>query len=683
MTKARHISSSRASRAVRRVLIASFVLVPPLAPPPASAQTAPTGNFWVRCRYSHSLTDDPIVLPGQPGASHMHDFFGNESVNARSTTASMLAATTTCRIPSDTAGYWTPTAYVGGVPIEPSVMRVYYLGVRGTVETIPPDLKFVGGNRTAASPAENPHVFWYCGATNEVKTPKMDAPYDCTPWSQYRFVDGVVGVIDLPNCWNGIGLEPADVVYPVAGECPVGYSHQLPRVSERVHFGTMNPLNPDGTVGLTLSSGPIYTLHADFWNTWRQARLDQLVADCLAAHVGCGSVTPAPEPEWTRMFGTRRYDLALGLASRADRTYVVGSTNLALPGEDFRQLTDAFVRVYDPVGRDRWTDEFGTAGIDRTLAVAATADTVYVVGSTDQALHAQKHRGGIDAFVRAYDLRGEVLWTDQFGTRGDDVATAVAADATGIYVAGTTDGRLGDVDWGGTDGFVRKYSRDGDALWTRQAGGLFADGVLAVAVDDFGVYVAGSTENALGQTNLGGTDGFVRAYRTNGSKWWVSQFGTPGNDEIRAMTAGDAGVVVAGSTDGTFEGQSSAGGLDGFLRRLTHRGAEVWTRQVGSPGTDDVRGMGVAASGIFVAGATDGALPDQVLIGETDAFLTKYNRLGVQLWTTQFGTDDFDAGLAMAVNAAAAYVGGETHGTFEGEVNEGDRDAFVTKFRFT
>jgi len=93
--------------------------------------------------------------------------------------------------------------------------------------------------------------------------------------------------------------------------------------------------------------------------------------------------------------------------------------------------------------------------------------------------------------------------------------------------------------------------------------------------------------------------------------------------------------------------------------------------------------MGVAASGIFVAGATDGAFPDQVLIGETDGFLTKYNRLGVQLWTTQFGTNDFDAGLAMTVNAATAYVGGETHGIFEGEVNEGDRDAFVTKFRFT
>ena len=33
-------------------------------------------------------------------------------------------------------------------------------------------------------------------------------------------------------------------------------------------------------------------------------------------------------------------------------------------------------------------------------------------------------------------------------------------------------------------------------------------------------------------------------------------------------------------------------------------------------------------------------------------------------------------------HAEAAYVAGETHGAFEGQVNKGDRDAFVTKIGF-
>jgi len=60
-----------------------------------AARAAQTGQFVLRCPYSHSLPDDPIVFPGQPGASHLHDFFGNKSVNAFSTFETMLAGETT------------------------------------------------------------------------------------------------------------------------------------------------------------------------------------------------------------------------------------------------------------------------------------------------------------------------------------------------------------------------------------------------------------------------------------------------------------------------------------------------------------------------------------------------------------------------------------------------------------
>src|SRR5439155_6676615 len=76
-----------------------------------------------------------------------------------------------------------------------------------------------------------------------------------------------------------------------------GFGHLLPQVSERVHFGIMDPCggakpcgpdDSDENVVLSFSSGPYYTFHADFWNTWNQGTLDTLMADCLNAHVGCG-----------------------------------------------------------------------------------------------------------------------------------------------------------------------------------------------------------------------------------------------------------------------------------------------------------------------------------------------------------------------------------------------------------
>ena len=52
--------------------------------------------------------DDPIVYPKQPGASHLHDFFGNTTTNAFSAYAGMLAGGTNCQEPGDTAASWAP-----------------------------------------------------------------------------------------------------------------------------------------------------------------------------------------------------------------------------------------------------------------------------------------------------------------------------------------------------------------------------------------------------------------------------------------------------------------------------------------------------------------------------------------------------------------------------------------------
>lgn len=67
------------------------------------------GTFRVFCLLSHRLPDDPIIFPGQPGASHSHDFMGSTVVNASSTTAELLAGDTSCKDRKDKSGYWIPT----------------------------------------------------------------------------------------------------------------------------------------------------------------------------------------------------------------------------------------------------------------------------------------------------------------------------------------------------------------------------------------------------------------------------------------------------------------------------------------------------------------------------------------------------------------------------------------------
>jgi len=268
----------------------------------STAASAPRGVFVSHCDYTHSLPDDPIVHPGAPGASHLHDFFGNKRTNADSTARTMVHGDSTCRFHRDTSGYWFPAGYHHGVRLTPTFSKTYYFGVaRMRVDRIPHGLGLVAGNAMAASVGENPHASWSCGAKGHRRTPIVDHPYDCGRYARrWPFVDGVVGRVAFPSCWDGLGRGPADVAYVVDGLCPPGFPHRLPTIEMQVHFGILDPCLSGvfcgakgfGTnVVLSLSSGPFYTLHADFWNTWHQRALDHLTTRCLEEHVRCGNVS--------------------------------------------------------------------------------------------------------------------------------------------------------------------------------------------------------------------------------------------------------------------------------------------------------------------------------------------------------------------------------------------------------
>ena len=663
-------------------LVVLLTMLLGLAAPPA--QAAQVGQFVLRCGYSHSLTDDPIVFPGQPGASHLHDFFGNTGVDASSTFESMLAGETTCRVPSDTAGYWAPTAFMDGAQVKPGVMRIYYLGPAfGRVETIPAGLQMVGGNKEAQSPAENPHVTWSCGQTKNVRTPPKDTPYDCTPWASYGFVDGIVAAIEFPSCWNGTGLRPEDVTYPVSGQCPSGFGHVIPRLSERVHYGVMNPIGPDGALAFELSSGPWYTLHADFWNTWQQDRLDQLVADCLVAKAHCGSVDATSSIEWTRQFGTQRYDLAFAAApDGGGGSYVAGFTNFALEGQTYHHRYDAFLSRYDDGGDEMWTRQFGTNGIDQALAIAVSGTDVYVAGSTDGRFPKQKHVGGLDGFVARFEADGTRVWLQQFGTRRDDSVDAIASAQGNVYLAGSSYGRLSKQQPNGaSDAFVMRLEPDGSEAWTRQFGGSGEDSARALSVWGSRVYLAGSTEGLRNES--GDPDGFVAAFDQAGARRWAIQIGHEDEDSFTSISARANGIYFTGRTSGRFLFDEPSGGADAVVGKLDLDGAVVWSHQFGSPADDEATVSSTVGEGLYVAGSTLGALPEGSSIGESDGFLRKYLPNGTEVWTRQFGTMDYDAVYGMASDPKGVVAVGTTHGAFEGQTNAGDRDVFLVRIAFS
>ncbi len=253
---------------------------------PAAALAAPHGQFRVSCPYSHSKTDDPIVYPGQPGASHLHDFYGNNSVDAFSDESSLRAATTTCSSSDDLSGYWEPEMYVNDKPHSAPKMTIYYVGNQNT-EPMPSGLQMVAGNSHATALQSTSILQWTCGDG----TPKRSKPYDCSSWLK---VDpgGVTALLKFPTCWDGGGLTRDHVAYTgTGGNCPSGFGHRIPLVRMFLKTGIVNPRDPAGHIRISFSSGKHYTLHGDFFSAWDQARMNALTRNCINAMKNCGRVT--------------------------------------------------------------------------------------------------------------------------------------------------------------------------------------------------------------------------------------------------------------------------------------------------------------------------------------------------------------------------------------------------------
>jgi uncharacterized protein (TIGR03437 family) len=405
--------------------------------------------------------------------------------------------------------------------------------------------------------------------------------------------------------------------------------------------------------------------------------------------------------QWIHQFGSIRTDIGLGAAADSTGVYVVGRADDALPGQTFTTggVSDVFVRKYDLNGSEQWTREFGSASIpflvsgnDQANGVAVNGTGVYVVGLTDGVLPGQVNAGGQsggnDAFVRKYDAGGGELWTRQFGTAAFfEQANGVALDATGVYVVGQTSGTFpGQSSAGGIDVFLRKYDANGGVVWTRQFGSAAADCGVAVATDATGVYVAGltgGTNTTSCADNVGPWDAFVRKFDSSGNELWNRQFGTSAVDRATAVTTDDSGLYVAGYTQGSLPGQVSTGGNDAFVRKYDANGNELWTRQFGSAADDVAQGIAANASGVYVGGSTNGALPGQTSAGNQDAFWRRYDASGSEVATSQFGSANPEQGNAMAADATGAYVAGSVSGTLPGQTGAGSADVFVGKLTTT
>ncbi|HMU78975.1 MAG TPA: hypothetical protein PKC57_01840, partial [Microthrixaceae bacterium] len=271
---------------------------------------------------------------------------------------------------------------------------------------------------------------------------------------------------------------------------------------------------------------------------------------------------------------------------------------------------------------------------------------------------------------------------------------------------------------------VLRLDPTGSVRWARQFGTVATDEADAVTTSDDGdVIVGGSTD---GRTDgdlvgtLGARDAWMARIDPSGNLRWLTQFGSPGADRVRAVGRGGDPLrgtelfVGGGSTGGSIGSTTSLGGLDAMTAAFDASGRLVWSGQFGSPRDDEVTGVVVDGSTVYVSGTTDGEIVGAERIsltptdepdpgegpttapsttappttapptgGGRDSFLAAIDAASGEVrWVAQFGTAGEEQTTAMTrTESGLLVVSGSTTGQLGATPPGGGTDGFMIAFR--
>ena len=399
--------------------------------------------------------------------------------------------------------------------------------------------------------------------------------------------------------------------------------------------------------------------------------------------------------EWTSLAGAASaITIGYGLAmDSSNNVYISGKTTGGLGGNTCIGMQDAFLSQYSSSGTAKWTVQLGVAGAT-TAANSTATDTsgnVYLAGVTSGSLAGNTLTGQQDAFLSQYGSSGTAKWIVQLGAAS--AITAANGTATGtsgnVYLVGATSGGLaGNTLTGQQDAFLSQYGSSGTANWTVQLGAVSATTAAnGVATDTSGnVYLVGSATGSLAGSNTltGFQDLFVSKYDSSGTLQWTKQQGVAGQYSAGTALAigSDGSVFVVGWTG------SIGDIIDQWLvlvSRYDASGTLKWTNQFGSSNSTS-KGFGISVSGsnLYITGASNGGINQQISIGTQDGFCVELDSCSGQIIRNvqELGISQKKTGCTgVCVDASGnAYVTGYTFGGLSGIEPIGPINAFLVKY---
>jgi hypothetical protein len=422
-----------------------------------------------------------------------------------------------------------------------------------------------------------------------------------------------------------------------------------------------------------------------------------------------------PGLEWATYFGgdiDNRDNINSSCATDGSgNVYLAGITisniNIASGGHQniYGGNTDVFLVKFNSSGVRQWATYYGGSLQDYGYSCATDgSDNVFLAGHTKSTNnissggHQNTFGGDIwDVFLVKFNGAGVRQWATYYGGSLQDYGYSCATDGSGnVYLAGGTSSPNNIASGGhqdtynfSIDAFLVKFNSAGVRQWASYYGGSDNDGGYSCATDGSGnVYLAGITSSNIniasgGHQNVleGNSDAFLVKFNSAGVRQWATYYGGSLQDYgYSCATDGSGNVYLAGGTSSPNNIASgghqniSGDNSDAFLVKFNSSGVRQWATFYGGTGIDV--GYSCATDGndnVFLAGyaisksniASGGH--QNIFIGEgglSDAFIVKFNNLGVRQWATYYGGTGIDIGYSCATDGSDnVFLAGGTKST--------------------
>lgn len=348
--------------------------------------------------------------------------------------------------------------------------------------------------------------------------------------------------------------------------------------------------------------------------------------------------------------------------------------------------------------------QFPVLSYDQILAIPSPKQGAAVYDNTSNCL---RIFNGF-CWLCSFQNSNEIANISSLGGTSNDTGKKITVNSNGeIIVTGIFQGTLSSgtnsiTSNGFYDIFIAKYTKSGDLIWIKKAGGNSFDLCTGIATDNLNnIYITGLIDGTayFGTTSVtsnGAADFFVAKYDTNGNLIWVKSAGGSSDDAgIGNFKIDNSGnIYISGYFQGTALFDSftlnSQGGYDTFLAKYRSDGSVEWVKRGGGTDWDISNGTSIDTNGnVYITGTFKGtAFFDGFSLissGFDDIFIVKYNSTGSVLWAKKAGGTDFDISREIIVdNLNNIYITGSFNGTanFSGTniISTQINDIYIAKY---